>query len=71
MKKNKKVTCEACGAKYTAGAPHNAFCLARTCTLCETTVGYVLDIYDSRTNPPERRCQKCLDEECDRINEGE
>ena len=58
--------CRDCGAEYDAGAPHNAFCPAKTCTECGASFGYVLPVYDSRPeakdeegNPP-RLCDECL-----------
>lgn len=42
---------------------HRMFCEAKTCTECGATRGYVLPVYDSTTDPPERRCETCLEED--------
>lgn len=63
-------TCKDCGATYDVGAPHNAFCAARTCNECLETFGHVLDVWDSRETPPIRYCQECMDAQADKTHAG-
>lgn len=58
--------CKDCGKEYMIGAPHHAFCEAKTCSECGTTYSYVIPVYDSRVKPPVRKCEECLGEELDR-----
>lgn len=60
------VTCKDCGNEYEAGAPHMAFCPAKTCSLCGTTGSEVLEpvIYSEldENEDPYRLCSECEDE---------
>ncbi len=58
---DKRIKCPDCGNTYSIGAPHNMFCSARHCDKCDSNYSYVLAVYDSRANPPERRCDSCLE----------
>jgi len=63
--------CKDCGKEYMIGAPHNAFCSAKTCNECGTTYSYVIPVYDSRVDPPIRKCVECLEEEAEAEGEYE
>lgn len=64
-----KQKCPDCGAMFKVGAPHAMFCPARTCDFCGTSFGHVLDVYDSRTNPPQRKCDRCIEDDFNSQNE--
>ncbi len=65
-----RVTCKDCGATYDEGRPHAMFCPAHTCDNCGSSYSYSLPVYDSRTDPPTRWCDRCLEEECNAENEN-
>jgi len=55
------VRCPDCGGKYLAGAPHQMFCQAKTCSVCSTTYHYVIE----PNKDGERICDKCQERESD------
>lgn len=52
-------TCPDCGVDYEIGAPHTAFCEARTCDECSNTVGYVME--KGEILEGKRVCDICAD----------
>ncbi len=61
-----RVKCKDCGAEYREDAPHYMFCPAHTCDFCGTSFHYVVQIYDSRETPPQRKCDRCMENEVGR-----
>lgn len=53
------VQCKDCGMEYEAGAAHSAFCEAKTCDECGSTVGYVLEI--GAIEKDRKICDNCAD----------
>ncbi len=75
MKKKKsesvlKTKCKDCGKPYTIGAPHDMFCESKTCSFCGSSYGYIIPVYDSRTKPPERKCDRCMENEGNEENDA-
>lgn len=56
---SKRVKCPDCDAEYEAGQPHQMFCEARTCEICEITFPNVIPKGAIEKN--RRICERCAD----------
>lgn len=55
-----KVKCPDCGFRYTAGAPHEMFCQAKTCVRCGTTFRDASELHGMEDG---KVCDDCLDDD--------